>query len=839
MGERENGGRLSSEARALERARDLPSIRTASDVDALRRAFADHLQFSLGKDEHSATDLDRYQAVADAVRDRMMRHWLRTQQTYYRSDAKRVYYLSLEFLMGKALENNLINLGLYDNMKAALASLGIDIADLLGQEPDAGLGNGGLGRLAACFLDSMATLALPAYGYGIRYEYGIFDQEIRDGWQVERPEEWLRYGNPWEIARSENHVPVQFFGRTERGTGPDGRERVRWIDTRRVLGMAYDTPIAGFRNGTVNTLRLWRARSAEEFDLADFNAGDYLAAVEDKNVSENISKVLYPNDVTVMGKELRLQQQYFFVACALHDIVSRHLKVHPSFDDFADKVAIQLNDTHPAIAIAELMRILLDDHGMTWDRAWGLCQSVFGYTNHTLLPEALEKWTVELLGRVLPRHLEIIYDVNSRFLEKIRSDPRFDAAAVERMSLIEEGTPKQVRMANLAVVGSHSVNGVAALHTELLQKELFHDFHQLWPGKLNNKTNGVTPRRWIMQANPELASALNEVVGPGWITDATELTRLELVADDAAFRRRFREIKRENKERLAAIILRETGIEVDPSSLFDVQVKRIHEYKRQLLALLNVVHQYLRMKSDPTYRPVARTWIFAGKAAPGYVMAKWVVKLVNSVADVVNADADVRGHIRVVFLRNYRVSLAERIFPAADLSEQISTAGKEASGTGNMKFAMNGALTIGTLDGANVEIREAVGPENFFLFGLTVPEVRELRRNGYNPWDWYRGNPDLQAVVDAVANGTFSPGEPRLFAPVVDSLLNGGDTWLVLADFAAYVAAQERVSRAWLDYERWTRMSILNVARSGRFSSDRTIREYAEDIWKVGPIPID
>jgi starch phosphorylase len=831
--------RQGEEARALERARDLPSIRTASDVDALRRAFADHLQFSIGKDEHSATALDRYQAVADAVRDRMMRHWLQTQQTYYRSDAKRVYYLSLEFLMGKALENNLLNLGLLDNMKAALASLGLELSDLFVQEPDAGLGNGGLGRLAACFLDSMATLALPAYGYGIRYEYGIFDQEIRDGWQVERPEEWLRFGNQWEIPRSENQVPVAFFGRTERYPGPDGRERVRWVDSKRVLGMAYDTPIAGFRNRTVNTLRLWRARSPAEFDLADFNAGDYLAAVEDKNVSENISKVLYPNDLTVMGKELRLQQQYFFVACSLHDIVTRHLKVHPSFDDFPDKVAIQLNDTHPAIAIAELMRILLDDHGIEWAKAWSICQSVFGYTNHTLLPEALEKWTVDLLGRVLPRHLEIIYEVNGRFLEQVQGDARFDAAALERMSLIEEGMPKHVRMANLAVVGSHSVNGVAALHTELLENELFRDFFLLWPKKFNNKTNGVTPRRWILQANPELASVLNEVVGPGWITDAEELRRLELVVDDAAFRRRFREIKRDNKERLAEIILRENGVEVDPSSMFDVQVKRIHEYKRQLLDVFYVVHQYLRMKADPQYRPVPRTWIFAGKAAPGYVMAKWIIKLVNAVGVAVNADPAVNGCMKVVFMRNYRVSLAERIFPAADLSEQISTAGKEASGTGNMKFALNGALTIGTLDGANVEIREAVGAENFFLFGLTVPEVRELKRAGYNPWDWYRGNPDLKAVIDAISGGTFSPSEPRLFQPVIDSLLHGGDNYLLLADFAAYVAAQERVSEAWVDYEHWTRMAILNVARSGRFSSDRTIRQYAEEIWDVGPIPIE
>jgi len=829
---------LDQEALLLARARDLPSVRTATDQDALRRAFADHLQFTLGKDEHSATVHDRYLAVANSVRDRMMRRWILTQQAYYRSDAKRVYYLSLEFLMGKALENNLLNLGLFDSMKSALGSLGLDLADLLGQEPDAGLGNGGLGRLAACFLDSMATLALPAYGYGIRYEFGIFDQEIRDGWQVERPEEWLRFGNVWEVPRPEYEVPVRFYGRTEKAVGADGEMKVRWVDTRNVLGMPYDTPIAGYGNRTVNTLRLWRARASEEFDLADFNAGDYLRAVEEKNLSENISKVLYPNDLTVMGKELRLQQQYFFVACSLHDIVVRHLKTHDGFDDFADKVAIQLNDTHPAIAVAELLRILVDHHGLEWDRAWGIGQAVFGYTNHTLMPEALEKWPVELLGRVLPRHLEIIYEVNRRFLEGVRRSERFDEEAVERMSLIEEGTPKMVRMANLAVVGSHSVNGVAALHTELLKSELFRDFHTLWPERFNNKTNGVTPRRWMLQANPELASVLNEVLGPSWVLDTTELLRLELVADDEAFRQRFREIKAANKRRLAAIVERENGMELDPDSIFDVQVKRIHEYKRQMLNLLHIVHQYLRMKADPGYTPVPRTYLFGGKAPPGYAMAKWTIKLINAVGDVVNHDRDVANRIKVVFLKNYRVSLAERIIPAADVSEQISTAGKEASGTGNMKFAMNGALTVGTLDGANVEIREAVGAENFFLFGLTVPEVQELKGRGYNPWDYYRQSPALKAVVDAIATGAFSPGEPRLFQPVVDSLLNGGDPYLVLADFAAYVAAQERVSQAYLDYERWTRMAILNVARTGRFSSDRTIRQYAEEIWKVSPIPI-
>ncbi len=823
--------------RALERARELPNSRTATDVDSVRRAVADHLQFSQGKDEHTATAMDRYFAVAYAVRDRMMRRWVQTQQHYYRSDAKRVYYLSMEFLLGKALESNLINLGLLDTMREALDGLGLELDDLYPEEPDAGLGNGGLGRLAACFLDSMATLALPAYGYGIRYEFGIFDQEIRDGWQVERPEEWLRFGNPWEIPRPEHQLPVKFFGRTERFVDARGRERVRWVDARQVLGMPYDTPIAGFRNDTVNTLRLWRARASQEFDLGDFNRGDYLAAVEEKNVSENISKVLYPNDLTVMGKELRLQQQYFFVACSIHDVVERYLKERPDFEAFADKVAIQLNDTHPAIAIAELMRVLVDDHELPWERAWATCRATFGYTNHTLLPEALERWPLELFGRVLPRHLEIILEVNRRFLEEVRGKG-VDPAAVARMSLVEEGPVRQVRMAHLAVVGSHSVNGVAALHTELLKAELFRDFHQLWPDRFNNKTNGVTPRRWLLQANPELARVITECLGPGWETDIDELKRLEPLAADEAFRRQFRAVKRANKERLAAIVREECGLTVDPDTLFDVQVKRLHEYKRQLLNVLQIVAQYLRIKADPGYSPVARTYVFGGKAAPGYQMAKAIIKLVNAVAEVVNHDVDVRGRITVAFLRNYRVSLAERIFPAADLSEQISTAGKEASGTGNMKFAMNGALTIGTLDGANVEIREEVGADNFFLFGLTVDEVKALRARGYDPWELYRSDRELKAVLDAIGSGTFSPAEPRLFQPIVDSLLNGGDTWLVLADFRAYLEAQERVSKAWLDVESWTRKAILNVARTGKFSSDRTIRQYAEEIWRVGPLPV-
>ena len=827
-----------AEAKALERARDLPNSRTASDVDSLRRAFADHLQFSQGKDEHSATAHDRYQAVAGTVRDRLMRRWVQTQQAYYKSDAKRVYYLSLEFLMGRALESNLLNLGLLDAMKDALGGLGIDLSELVSQEPDAGLGNGGLGRLAACFLDSMASLALPAYGYGIRYEFGIFDQDVRDGWQVERPEEWLRYGNPWEIARPEYVVPVSLYGRTESHADERGVVRSRWVDCRRVLGMPYDVPIAGFRNGTVNTLRLWRARASQEFDLGDFNAGDYLAAVEEKNISENISKVLYPNDLTVMGKELRLQQQYFFVACSIHDIVQRYLKTHDSLDGFSDKVAMQLNDTHPAIAVAELMRVFVDDHGLAWEPAWETCRATLGYTNHTLLPEALERWSVDLFGRVLPRHLEIVYEVNQRFLDGVRARGDVDPGAVSRMSLIEEGPVRHVRMANLAVVGSHSVNGVAALHTELLKSDLFHDFHRLWPERFNNKTNGVTPRRWLLQANPDLAKLLTECLGPGWESDLDELRRLEPLAEDSGFRRRFREVKRANKARLAEIVKQQNGLTVDVDSIFDVQVKRIHEYKRQHLNVLQIVAQYLRMKADPGYDPLPRTYVFGGKAAPGYVAAKWMIKLVHAVADVVNHDLDVRGRLAVVFLRNYRVSLGERIFPAADVSEQISTAGKEASGTGNMKFAMNGALTIGTLDGANVEIREEVGAENFFLFGLTVDQVKELRRRGYNPWEYYRADRELKAVLDAIAGGTFSPGKPRLFEPVVNAFLNGGDPYLCLADFRSYLDCQAELELAYRDQERWTKMAILNVARTAKFSSDRTIREYAEEIWDVKPVPV-
>ena len=821
------------EIKALERARAQSTARTGEDLEALRREFAHHLHCSQGKDEHTATPLDRFFAVAYSVRDHLMNRWIETQQSYYKADAKRVYYLSLEFLMGRALGNNLLNLGLYEPMRAALKDLGLELSDLLENEIDAGLGNGGLGRLAACFLDSMATLSLPAYGYGIRYEFGIFDQDIRNGYQVEKPEEWLRFGNPWEFARPEYQVPVGFMGHTERPDGASPRHKTAWVDTRKVMGMPYDTPIAGYQNDAVNTLRLWRARAFQELDLADFNAGDYLAAVEDKNLSENISKVLYPNDLTVMGKELRLKQQYFFVACSIADIVRRYLKMHEGFEDFPKKTAIQLNDTHPAVAIAELMRVLVDEQDVPWEKAWAITRETFGYTNHTLLPEALEKWSVDLFSRLLPRHLEIIFEINQQFLDEVKKRYPGDVGKLSRMSLIEEGGHKMVRMAHLAVVGSHSVNGVAALHTDLLKAELFRDFNQLWPEKFNNKTNGVTPRRWLLLSNPELASLISAAIDKGWASDLDQLRKLEPLADDAAFRKKFREIKRRNKVRLAEIIKRENGITIDVDSMFDVQIKRLHEYKRQLLDLMHVIALYNRIKANPRLSLVPRTVIFGGKAAPGYAMAKAIIKLINSVGEVVNHDTDVRGRLSVVFLKNYRVSLAEKIFPAADLSQQISTAGKEASGTGNMKFSLNGALTIGTLDGANVEIREEVGAENFFLFGLTVEGVHELRRKGYNPWEYYRSNRELKGVIDAIADGTFSPGEPRLFQPIVDSLLHGGDPYLLLADFAGYMACQEKVSEVFKDQETWTRMAILNVARMGKFSSDRSIRQYAEEIWQT------
>ncbi len=811
-----------------------------NEAAALLHSFTNHLLYSLAKDQYSATELDRYMSLALTVRDRLIERWISTQQRYYRKDAKRVYYLSAEFLMGRALANNLINLGLYDIARDAMKMLNLDIGDVLEQEVDAGLGNGGLGRLAACYLDSMATLDIPGYGYGIRYEFGMFDQEIKEGWQLEKPEEWLRLGNPWEISRPEYGMPVRFGGHVEEHTDDRGHLRVRWTGGEQVVGMPYDTPIAGYGCNTVNTLRLWRARASSDFDLRYFNQGDYEKAVLDKNRSETISKVLYPSDVKVFGKELRLRQQYFFVACSLHDIVRRHLVAFPNLENFAEKVAIQLNDTHPAIAIPELMRILVDEHAVPWEKAWELTQATMGYTNHTLLAEALETWSVELFQRLLPRHLAIIYEINRRFLRQVMSRYPYDEARLVRMSLVDDGngTPdsKRIRMAYLATVGSHSVNGVAALHTELLKADLFRDFHEMFPERFHNVTNGVTPRRWLLAANPLLADAITARIGDGWITQLEQLGNLAKHADDAAFRAEVRSIKEKNKDQLARYIEAEHRIQIDRGSIFDVQVKRLHEYKRQLLNLLHVVALYLRLKKDPDSPVVPRTVIFGGKAAPAYAAAKLIIKLINSVAAVVNADPQVNGKLKVVFLGNYRVSLAERIFPASDLSEQISTAGKEASGTGNMKFALNGALTIGTLDGANIEIRDEVGADNFFLFGLTASQVTELQRNGYHPRDCYEQSADLKAVLDLIASGFFEPEHPELFRPLVQSLLEQ-DTYMLLADFQSYVECQHKVAQAFLDPDRWTRMAILNIARMGKFSSDRSVREYAEQIWRVRGVP--
>ncbi|HIK41252.1 glycogen/starch/alpha-glucan phosphorylase [Thermoleptolyngbya sp. M55_K2018_002] len=811
--------------------------RTGMEVGTLKRALADNLYCIQGKDEYFATAYDYYMALAYTVRDRLTHRRIKTAQTYFERDAKMVYYLSAEFLIGRLLINNLINLGMYDQMRQALKESGLNLDDLLEREEEPGLGNGGLGRLAACFLDSMATLEIPAMGYGIRYEFGIFRQLIANGWQHECPDNWLRFGNPWEIARPDYIVEVKFGGHTEAFTDDEGNYRVHWMARNTVYGTPYDTPVPGYHNNTVNTLRLWSARAGEDFNFQVFDAGDYTQAVADKTFSENISKVLYPNDNTPQGKELRLKQEYFFVSCSLQDIIRLYLRKHDNFDAFPDKVAIQLNDTHPAIGVAELMRLLIDEHGVEWNYAWDITRRTFAYTNHTLLAEALEKWSVNLFRKLLPRHLEIIYEINYKFLDEVRSKYPDEPERLARMSLIQEGHEQMVRMAHLACVGSHTVNGVAALHTELVKQELMHDFYEMFPEKFQNKTNGITPRRWLLMSNPALSSLITEKIGDSWITNLDDLRRLEEFVHHADFQQRWRDIKQFNKQRLADHILRNNGIEVSPHSLFDVQIKRIHEYKRQLLNVLHVITLYHRMKANPGMDMLPRTVIFGGKAAPGYFMAKMVVKLINSVADMVNHDPDVGDRLKVIFLANYGVALGEISYPAADLSEQISTAGKEASGTGNMKFALNGALTIGTLDGANVEIREEVGAENFFLFGLTAPEVLEMKAKGYNPQHFYQGDEELRQVVDSIRSGYFSPKEPDLFRAIVDALMHG-DEYMLMADYRAYVDCQDRVSQAYRNQDEWTRMSILNVARMGKFSSDRTIREYCNDIWHVQPMSV-
>jgi starch phosphorylase len=810
--------------------------RTGMHPIVLRRAFSDHVQFSRSRQPESATAFDRYMALAFSVRDRLVQRWAKTQRTYYEHDAKRAYYLSAEFLLGRALIQNLQALDVFEAYRDVLRDLGIDLNDLIEQEPDAGLGNGGLGRLAACLLESMATLSLPGHGYGIRYEFGIFEQAIRNGAQVELADEWLRFGNPWEIARPEYRVSVGFGGHTERHSDGHGHYYSVWQPSETVLGVPYDTPIAGYHTNTVNSLRLWAAKSGEEFDFSLFNAGDYVRAVQAKNDSEVISKVLYPNDNFEAGRELRLRQEYFFVACSIHDIVNRYKKTHPSFDQFSAKVAIQLNDTHPAIAIAELMRVLIDEERLPWDKAWKQTVGAFGYTNHTLLPEALERWPVSVFERLLPRHLEIIYEINRHFLREVMDEHPHDLARIARMSLIEEGQERRVRMAHLAVVGSHSINGVARLHSDLVKSELLRDFHEHYPERFNNKTNGVTPRRWLLACNPSLSALITERIGPGWVTELSRLRELEPSLEDPAFLARVREVKLSNKRALGEIIQRYLGFEADPRSIFDCQIKRLHEYKRQFLNALHIVALYLRVKRGEAVVP--RTFIFGAKAAPGYRLAKLIIRFIHAVAYVVNGDRHVGGALRVAFLPNYRVSLAEKIIPAADVSEQISTAGMEASGTGNMKLSMNGALTVGTLDGANIEIREAVGPENFFLFGLDAGAVHAHRNAGVTGHSAYDANPELREVIDLIRSGFFSPEERGLFLPLIDKVL-GHDEYLVLTDFAAYAACQRQVETAYQDEEGWSRKAALNIARVGGFSSDRTVQEYAREIWGIEPIKIE
>ncbi len=812
--------------------------RTGMSVQTIKRAFLDNLYYILAKDESWATPHDYYMALAYTVRDRLLHRWINTQRTYIERKPKVVYYLSAEFLMGRQLANNLVNLGLYEKAEKAIQECKLNLNDLRVIEAEPGLGNGGLGRLAACFLDSLATLQIPAVGYGIRYEFGIFDQWVKDGAQVEHPDKWLRFGNPWEIRRPELTVKVNFGGHTEAYHDEKGNYRVRWIPERQVMGTPYDTPVPGYHNNTVNTLRLWKAGASEEFNFQVFDSGDYLGAVTDKIYSENISKVLYPNDNTSQGRQLRLEQQYFFVSCSFHDIINTHRRVYSSLENLHEKTAIQLNDTHPSIGVAELMRLLMDEHDFDWEQAWHITTNTFAYTNHTLLPEALERWPVSLFERLLPRHLEIIYEINRRFLNEVRSKFPRDDARIRRMSLIEEGQEKYVRMAHLASVGSHSINGVAALHTELMKQNVLRDFYELTPEKFNNKTNGVTPRRWLLLSNPKLSELITEKIGNGWVNRLDELKQLEGFVNDEEFCDRFSAIKRQNKQELADYIWLYNDIKVNPDSLFDIQVKRIHEYKRQLLNVLHIITLYDRIKKNPNLDILPRTFILAGKAAPGYYLAKLIIKLINSVAKVVNNDPDVGDRIKVAFLANFSVSLGQRIYPAANISEQISTAGKEASGTGNMKFAMNGAITIGTLDGANIEIREEVGAENFFLFGLNAQEVVDLKRKGYNPWNYYNSNPELRQVIDLISSGYFSPDKRDLFRPIVESLLIG-DEYLLLADYQSYIECQEKVSQAYKDRANWTRMAIFNVARTGKFSSDRSIQDYCQDIWHAKPVQVD
>lgn len=810
------------------------------DSTTFERDFAKVLEYLLVKEKTTVKERDVLVAISTAIRHKMIRNWLRTQHTYRENKSKRVYYLSMEFLMGRLLGNTLINMDLYDEVSEQVEQLGYHLEDIRDLEPDMGLGNGGLGRLAACFLDSMATLELPAYGYGIRYEYGIFRQGIKNGYQVEVPDNWLKYGCPWEICRPELEYKIQFGGRVITERDENGFERYKWVDTDDVLALAYDVPVPGYDNDTVNNLRLWQAKSTNEFDFQYFNSGNYMAAVEDKNKSENISKVLYPNDNMHEGKILRLKQQYFFVSATLQDIIKHYKKNHgTSFENFPEKVAIQLNDTHPSIGIPELMRILIDVERIDWNTAWDIAKKTFAYTNHTVLPEAVEKWDVDIMGPLLPRQLQIIYEINRRFVNEARDFRGFDMKRIKDVSIIEESGHKFVRMANLAIVGSHSVNGVSALHTDILKNDMFSDFDELFPGKINNKTNGITPRRWLKKANPFLASLITEKIGNEWVKDLSKLKELEKFADDKAFQETWQQAKWLSKSQLKSYIKTEVGFDLNVDSMFDVQIKRMHEYKRQLLNVLHAITLYNRIKKNPKGNFVPRTKIFGGKAAPGYFVSKQIIKLVNAVSKIVNCDPEVSRHLNVFFFPNYSVSMAEKIIPASELSEQISTAGFEASGTGNMKFMLNGALTIGTLDGANVEMHEEVGADNIFIFGLKTEEVTEMRLSGYNPKAIYESDPELKEVLDMIKNDHFNKDEPGIFQHLYDDLVAYGDNYMLLADYRAFIDMQDKVDEMYRDESKWTKMSILNTARSGKFSSDRTIMQYAQEIWGVEPVKVD
>ena len=813
------------------------SVRTGLSEDSIRLAFLDNLFYVQGRFLEVASPNDKFKALAYTIRDRLLHRWVATVRAYQQSNPRTVCYLSAEYLPGPFTGNNLINLGIEDETRKALAGLGLDLDELLNHEEEPGLGNGGLGRLAACFMDSLATLEIPAVSYGIRYEFGIFNQQIQHGEQVETTDNWLHFGNPWEVRRPNISYEVKLGGHTENYEDDEGRLRVRWVPGETFRGVAIDTPILGHGVNTVNLLRLWGAEASEGFDFHAFNRGDYYGAVMREVRSETISKVLYPNDEPEIGKRLRLLQQHFFVTCSLQDMLRILRTTNTPVEKFHEKFSVQLNDTHPAIAVAELMRLLIDKQHLDWDTAWHVTRHTFAYTNHTLLPEALEKWPIPLFQALLPRHLEIIFEINAHFLDEVRMRFPYDDEMVRRLSIIEEASPRFVRMAHLACVGSFAINGVAELHSRLLKETVLHDFHQLWPAKFQNKTNGVTPRRFMMLSNPGLSSLLTESIGPAWENDLSKLRALEAHADDPAFQERWQAIKLERKTRLARTIERLCHVSVDPHSLYDVQAKRIHEYKRQHLNVLHIITLYNRIKHNPAIDIVPRTFIFGGKAAPGYAMAKLMIRLINAVGEVVNRDPDVAGRLKVVFLPNFSVKIGHGVYPAADISQQISTAGKEASGTGNMKFSMNGALTVGTLDGANVEIREEVGAENFFLFGLTAEEVTRTLQQGYRPGDIYNANLELRGVIDLISGGLFSHGDRNLFRPLIDNLL-WHDPYLLLADYASYIACQGDVSAAYCDTSRWTRMSILNVARMGKFSSDRTIAEYCRDIWRVEAAPV-